>query len=159
MKIPIISLTTDFGSRDGFVGALKGVIWGICPAAQVADITHDIAPQDILAGAFALWRAYPYFPSGTVHVAVVDPGVGTARRPIAARMGGQTFVGPDNGIFTPIYDDARRKGWKTETVQLSNEKYFLPDISRTFHGRDIFSPVAAHLANGADFLDLGPALT
>ena len=157
--MPILTLTTDFGTKDGFVGTLKGVIWSICPAAQIADISHEISPQNVLAGAFALWRAYPFFTEGTVHVAVVDPGVGTSRRPIAARLGGHTFVGPDNGLFTPMLDNAEKKGWRLEIVHLTNEKYFLPDVSRTFHGRDIFAPVAAHLANGVPLADLGSAIT
>ena len=157
--MPILTLTTDFGTKDGFVGTLKGVIWSICPEAQIADISHEISPQNVLAGAFALWRAYPFFPEGTVHVAVVDPGVGTSRRPIAARLGGHTFVGPDNGLFTPMLENAEKKGWRLEIVHMTNEEYFLPDVSRTFHGRDIFAPVAAHLANGVPLADLGPAIT
>ena len=157
--IPILTLTTDFGTKDGFVGTLKGVIWNICPAAQIADISHEISPQNVLAGAVTLWRAFPFFPPGTVHVAVVDPGVGTSRRPIAAHLGGHTFVGPDNGLFTPMIEDAENSGFQVEIVHLTNEKYFLPDVSRTFHGRDIFAPVAAHLANGIPLADLGPAIT
>jgi S-adenosylmethionine hydrolase len=153
----VITLTTDFGLRDGFVGTMKGVMLGICPTAQLVDISHDIPPQDVRAGAFALWRAYSFFPAGTVHLAVVDPGVGTARRPLAARLGDHFFVGPDNGLFTPIYDDAEKNGWPMEFVHLTNEKYFLPNVSRTFHGRDLFSPVAAHLAAGVPLADLGPA--
>ena len=98
--MPVISITTDFGQKDGFVGTMKGVIWKICPAAQIADITHDVPPQDIFTGAVALWRAVPFFPAGSVHVAVVDPGVGTQRRPMAAHLGDQFFVGPDNGLFS-----------------------------------------------------------
>lgn len=158
-SIPILTLTTDFGTKDGFVGTLKGVIWRICPEAQIADISHEISPQNVLEGAFALWRAYAFFPTGTIHVAVVDPGVGTSRRPIAARMGGNNFVGPDNGLFTPMYQDAEKKGWPVEIIHLTNQKYFLPEVSRTFHGRDIFAPVAAHLANGVPIADLGPAIT
>lgn len=157
-SIPVISLTTDFGLRDGFVGAMKGVLLGICPAAQIVDISHDIPPQNILAGAFALWRAYAFFPAGTVHVAVVDPGVGTVRRPLAARLGEHFFVGPDNGLFTPVYEDAEKNGWPMKFVHLTNEKYYLPNVSRTFHGRDLFAPVAAHLARGVPLADLGPAL-
>lgn len=157
--MPVITLTTDFGLKDGFVGTLKGVIWSICPLAQIADISHEIAPQNVLEGAFTLWRAYPFFPPGTIHVAVVDPGVGTSRRPLAARLGGHTFVGPDNGLFTPMLEDAEKNGWPVEIVHLANEKYFLPGISRTFHGRDIFAPVAAHLANGVPLADLGPVIT
>lgn len=157
--MPILTLTTDFGTKDGFVGTLKGVLWSICPAAHIADISHEISPQNILEGAFALWRAYAFFPGGTVHLAVVDPGVGTSRRPMAARLGTHIFVGPDNGLFTPMYEDAEMKGWTMELVHLTNTKYFLPDVSRTFHGRDIFAPVAAHLANGESLRNLGPAIT
>ncbi len=159
MQTQVLTLTTDFGQKDGFVGTLKGVIWGICPSAQIADISHSITPQNILEGAFTLWRAYSFFPSGSIHVAVVDPGVGTTRRPIAARIGYHTFVGPDNGLFTPMYEDAEKNGWMTGIVQLTNEKYCLAKVSRTFHGRDIFAPVAAHLANGVPLADLGPAVT
>ena len=157
--MPTLTLTTDFGMKDGFVGSMKGVIWSICPAAQIADISHSITPQNVLEGAFTLWRAYPYFPSGTVHVAVVDPGVGTRRRPLAAQLGGYYFVGPDNGLFTPIYEDAERNGWPLEIVHLTNAKYFLAEVSRTFHGRDIFAPVGAALANGIALANLGPAIT
>ena len=156
--MPIITITTDFGNKDGFVGTLKGVIWGICPSAQIADISHEITHQNILEGEFALWRAYSFFPSGTVHIAVVDPGVGTKRRPIAARLGGHTFVGPDNGLFTPMYEDAEQYGLTMEIVHLAVEKYWLHNVSHTFHGRDIFAPVAAHLANGLPLTHLGPAL-
>jgi S-adenosyl-L-methionine hydrolase (adenosine-forming) len=156
--MPIITITTDFGNKDGFVGTLKGVIWGICPGAQIADISHEITHQNILEGAFALWRAYSFFPSGTIHIAVVDPGVGTKRRSIAARLGGHTFVGPDNGLFTPMYEDAEKYGLTMEIVHLANVKYFLHDVSHTFHGRDIFAPAAAHIANGVALSDLGPAL-
>jgi len=158
-SMPTLTLTTDFGTKDGFVGTLKGVLWSICPTAQIADISHEISPQNVLEGAFTLWRAYAFFPSGTVHVAVVDPGVGTSRRPIAARLGGHTFVGPDNGLFTPMYEDAEKNSWPVEIIHLTNEKYFLPEVSRTFHGRDIFAPVAAHLANGVPLANLGPAIT
>jgi hypothetical protein len=156
--MPFITLTTDFGIKDGFTGVLKGVIWGICPDARIADISHSIAPQNVPEGAFALWRAYAFFPTGTVHVAVVDPGVGTKRRPIAARLGGHTFVGPDNGLFTPMYEDAAKKAWRVEIVHLTDERYWLPDVSHTFHGRDIFAPVAAHLAMGVPLANLGPAI-
>ncbi len=157
--MPILTLTTDFGNKDGFVGTLKGVIWSICPSAQIADISHEITPQNVLEGAFALWRAYTFFPAETVHVAVVDPGVGTFRRPVAMRLGEHTFIGPDNGLFTPMVEDAEKKGWPVEIIHLTNTKYFLEEISRTFHGRDIFAPVAAHLANGVPLADLGPVIT
>jgi S-adenosylmethionine hydrolase len=157
--MPILTLTTDFGIKDGFVGTLKGVIWNICPAAQIADISHQISPQNVLEGAIALWRAYPFFPEGTIHVAVVDPGVGTSRRPMAACLGRNIFVGPDNGLFTPMYEDAEIKSLQVKIIHLTNEKYFLPNVSHTFHGRDIFAPVAAHLANGVPLADLGQAIT
>jgi S-adenosylmethionine hydrolase len=157
--MPILTLTTDFGLKDGFVGTMKGVIWSICPLAQVADISHDIAPQNVLEGAFALWRAYPFFPPGTVHVAVVDPGVGTQRRPLAAHLGGHYFVAPDNGLLTPVFEDAEKNGWPLELVHLTNPKYFLAQVSRTFHGRDIFAPVGAALANGVPLAELGSPIT
>jgi hypothetical protein len=154
-RMPVITLTTDFGGKDGFVGVLKGVIWGICPAAQIADITHAISPQNILEAALALSRAVPFFPSETIHVAVVDPGVGTKRRPMAARMGGQFYVGPDNGIFTPMIEEARRQCQVVELIHLNKPEFWLPNVSATFHGRDIFAPVAAHLAQGVSLPDLG----
>jgi len=157
--MPTLTLTTDFGLKDGFVGTLKGVIWSICPAAQIADISHAIAPQNVLEGAFALGRAYPFFPPGSVHLAVVDPGVGTHRRPLAARLGAHYFVGPDNGLFTPMFVDAEKNAWPMQIVHLTNTDYFLADVSHTFHGRDIFAPVAAYLANGVPLSDLGPAIT
>ena len=104
----VISLTTDFGNQNGFVGTMKGVIWSIAPDAQIADISHEIPPQDIRSGAIALWRAAPFFPAGSVHIAVIDPGVGSARRPIAARLGDQFFVLPDNGLITPMLEDAEQ---------------------------------------------------
>lgn len=153
--MPIISLTTDFGEKDGFVGVLKGVIWGICPIVHIADITHAVTPQNILEGALALSRAAPFFPSGTIHVAVVDPGVGTKRRPMAARLGDQFFIGPDNGLFTPVIEEARRKNQVAEFIHLNKPEFWLPNVSHTFHGRDIFAPAAAHLARGIEFTDLG----
>ena len=157
--MPLITLTTDFGLKDGFVGTLKGVIWSICPQAQIADISHAISPQNVLEGAHVLGRAYAFFPPGTVHVAIVDPGVGTRRRPIAACLGAQFFVGPDNGLFTPMLADAEKNGWPVEIVHLTNADYFLAEVSHTFHGRDIFAPVAAHLANGVLLANFGPAIS
>jgi S-adenosylmethionine hydrolase len=154
----IVTLTTDFGLKDGFVGVMKGVIWGICPSAQIADISHQVAPQNVLEGALVLGRAFPYFPPGTVHLGVVDPGVGTARRPIAARLGDHLFVGPDNGIFTLAYEKADRERWPVRIVHLTRTSHFLPKISATFHGRDIFAPVAARLAAGKSLDEFGPAL-
>ncbi len=150
-----ITLLTDFGLKDGYVGVMKGVIWGIAPQAQIADITHLIGPQNVLEGALALGRAVPYFPPGAVHVAVVDPGVGTARRPIAARLGEQYFVGPDNGLCTVLLDQARQAGAPAQFVHLDRPCYWLPEISNVFHGRDIFAPVAAHLVNDVPLEALG----
>ena len=151
----IITLLTDFGLKDGYVGVMKGVIWGIAPQVQIADITHQIQPQNVLEGALALGRVAPYFPAGTIHMAVVDPGVGTQRRPIAARLGEQFFVGPDNGLCTALVEQARQSGADTQFVHLDRPQYWLPEISNVFHGRDIFSPAAAHLANGVPLAELG----
>jgi S-adenosylmethionine hydrolase len=151
----VITLLTDFGSKNGFTGVLKGVIWKIAPQAQIADITHEITPQNIMEGAIALWRAASFFPAGTIHVAVVDPGVGTSRRPIAACIGDQYFVGPDNGLFTPSMEQAERLGHQVKVYRLDKPQYWLPDVSKTFHGRDIFSPVAAHLAAGTPIDQMG----
>lgn len=153
--MPVISITTDFGLKDGFVGVMKGVIWKICPQAQIADLTHEVPPQDILSGAIALWRAVSFFPAGSVHIAVVDPGVGTQRRPMAARLGDQYVVGPDNGLFTLLIQAARSAGQPITLVQLDRPEYWLPSVSRTFHGRDIFAPAAAHLASGVPLEALG----
>jgi len=140
---PIITLTTDFGLSDHFVGVMKGVILGIQPAAQLIDISHGVQPYEIADGAFTIAQAYRYFPKKTVHVVVVDPGVGSARRPLLAEMAGQYFVAPDNGVLSMVF--AREK---SKVRHITSERYFLDPISRTFHGRDVFSPVAAHLAAG-----------
>ncbi len=153
--MPILTLTTDFGLKDGNVGVMKGVIWGICPAAVIADISHLIAPQNVPEAALILARSAPYYPAGTVHVVVVDPGVGTARRPMAARIGDWFYVGPDNGTITLLYQRARAEGWACEFVELNNPKYWLPKVSHVFHGRDIFAPSAAHLANKVALSSLG----
>jgi len=147
----IITLLTDFGAQDYFVGAMKGVILSINPEANVVDITHNISPQDIETAAFNLFCCYRSFPSGTIHVAVVDPGVGSARKPIAIECAQQFFVGPDNGLFSWICD--REKDW--QAVQLTNSKFFHQPVSRTFHGRDIFAPIAAELSKGLAINELG----
>jgi S-adenosylmethionine hydrolase len=134
---------------------MKGVIWGIAPDAKIADITHDIPPQNVKLGAYALWRVVPFFPPGSVHVAVVDPGVGTTRRPIGLRIGNQQFIVPDNGLITPILEDGENAGQEIEIVHLNNQQYWLPEVSHTFHGRDIFAPTGAHLAAGVPLSDLG----
>lgn len=151
----VISLMTDFGIRDGNVGVMKGVIWGIAPAAQIADLSHLIEPQNIHQAAYVLDRHAFYFPPGTIHVVVVDPGVGTERRPIALQCGVQRFVGPDNGVFTPVYERAGRENWPLKIIHTNKPDYWLPKVSDIFHGRDIFSPVAAHLAAGVPLEELG----
>ena len=141
-----ITLLTDFGTADYFVGAMKGAILSINQHAVIVDITHEIPAQDVAAGAFTLLAAYNTFPAGTIHVAVVDPGVGSSRRPIVVVAGNHLFVGPDNGIFTYIYD----RNADFHAIQITNEKYFRRPVSTTFHGRDIFAPVAAALSTGVD---------
>jgi S-adenosylmethionine hydrolase len=144
MRKPIVTLTTDFGTRDHFVGVMKGVILSICPDAAIVDISHEVHPFEISEGAFLVAQAYSYFPPKTVHVVVVDPGVGSARRPILIEAAGQYFIGPDNGVLAMVYSGVNHKA-----REITAEKYFLQPVSRTFHGRDIFAPAAAHLANGA----------
>ena len=151
MTAPIITLTTDFGLRDPFVGVMKGVILAICPAARLVDLTHEIAPQDVLEGALALESGARFFPPGTIHLAVVDPGVGSAQRGLALRAGDYFFVGPDNGLFTAALAG---RGWSA--VSLENPAYRLTEVSPTFHGRDIFAPAAAHLACGIALERFGP---
>jgi len=153
----VISLMTDFGIKDGTTGVMKGVIWGISPAAQIADLSHMVQAQNIREAAYIFARSIPYFPKGSVHVVVVDPGVGTQRRPMAARIGDWFYVGPDNGTITGLLERGEQEGWQTSFVELNERKYWLSTISYVFHGRDIFSPVAAHLANGVALQDLGTA--
>jgi len=140
----IITLTTDFGYQDAFVGVMKGVIAGINPQARVIDITHGIPSQDILAGALILRHSVKYFPPGTIHVAVVDPGVGNARRALLIEHAGNYFIGPDNGVLSLAVQNIE----SARIVQLSNPTYHLQPTSTTFHGRDIFAPAAAHLSLG-----------
>ncbi len=147
----LIALTTDYGTSDGYVGALKGVILGIAPQATIVDVTHDIAPQDVQHAGFVLWQVLPHFPTGTIHVAVVDPGVGTARRILAVRCHQQVILAPDNGLLSFVLDE-----WPADEVRaVTDERHLLPQRSATFHGRDIFAPVAAHLANGTTIAKLG----
>jgi hypothetical protein len=143
MPAPILTLTTDFGLSDHYVGAMKGVILGICPRAQLVDISHQVTPFAIAEGAYTIAQAYRYFPRGTVHLVVVDPGVGSERRPILMEAAGQYFVAPDNGVLALIFAREKHK-----VRLISNRRYFLRPASATFHGRDIFAPVAAHLAAG-----------
>lgn len=146
-----ITLTTDFGTEDGYVGAVKGVIKRINPEANVVDITHRIEPFDVLAAAFALNNFYGYFPPGSIHLVVVDPGVGSERQPLLIQSEEFFFVGPDNGVFSFVYQRDRIK----EIVVLSNKKYFLAELSSTFHARDIFAPAAAYLSLGVDPKEFG----
>lgn len=150
-----LTLTTDFGLKDGNVGVMKGVIWGIAPHCRIADISHNISPQDVREAALILFRSAPYFPRDTVHVVVVDPGVGTNRRPIAARLGSQNYIAPDNGVLTPLLELAENKGEVVEIVHLNNPKFWRPDVSHVFHGRDIFAPTGAHLAAGVPMIAMG----
>ncbi|MEK7406894.1 MAG: SAM-dependent chlorinase/fluorinase [Acidobacteriota bacterium] len=143
MPRTVVTLTTDYGLSDHFAGTVKGVILGINPAAEIVDISHQVSPYEIAEGGFVLAQAYRFFPRKTVHVVVVDPGVGSLRRPILAEAGGQYFVAPDNGILSLIYAREKHK-----VRAITAEKYFLKPVSHTFHGRDIFAPVAAHLSKG-----------
>jgi S-adenosylmethionine hydrolase len=155
----IVTLLTDFGLKDGNVGVMKGVIWGIAPQAQIADLSHYISPQNVPEAALILLRSTPYFPAGTVHVVVVDPGVGTARRPIAARIDDQYFVGPDNGVITLWLESAEKQGMEATFVHLDRPEYWLADVSYVFHGRDIFAPGGGHLAAGVHLEELGTVIT
>jgi hypothetical protein len=154
LRVPLITLLTDFGTADYFVGAMKGVVLSVNPAARIVDITHDIPPQDIAAAAFTLLAAYSSFPAGTIHVAVVDPGVGSSRRPILIEASKHFLIGPDNGIFSYICDQATPR-----VFHLTNAKYFRHPVSPTFNGRDIFAPVAAALSIGIKPGELGTKIT
>jgi S-adenosylmethionine hydrolase len=150
---PIITLSTDFGIADHYVGVMKGVISRICPDANVVDITHEIPPFSVCAGAYAIAQAAPYFPAGTIHVVVVDPGVGTSRRGIAFRNQAGTFIAPDNGVLSSFWREHERLNVR----ELTNENLWLREHSATFHGRDLFAPTAAKLAAGTiGWADLGP---
>jgi S-adenosylmethionine hydrolase len=154
-KHSVITLTTDFGMEDGNVGVMKGVIYGINPQARIVDLSHDIPPQDIASAAYVLRRAYTYFPPRTIHVLVVDPGVGSERRALAVDSRHALFVAPDNGVLTYVLQDLSDKGEKVRLINVTNPEYWLPSVSRVFHGRDIFAPVAAHLSLGLDVSALG----
>jgi S-adenosylmethionine hydrolase len=154
-KQPLITLTTDFGMVDHYVGTMKCVIAGICPEASVIDITHEIAPADLLSAAYAISQSAPYSPPGSIHVIVVDPGVGTPRRAVALQQNGQTFIAPDNGVLTMVMPGSA----KPDMRELQNQKLWLPSPSKTFHGRDVFAPAAAHLAAGSvRWSDVGPTV-
>lgn len=154
MSRPVITLTTDFGQADGYVAAMKGVILSICPQVELVDITHEVRPQGVQQAAYLLSFAARHFPPGTVHLVVVDPGVGTGRRAIGVHSGRALFVAPDNGVLSlALAQDPAR-----EAVHLLEPRFRLPEVSATFHGRDIFAPAAAHLACGADLQEMGPSI-
>jgi hypothetical protein len=147
----ILTVTTDFGARDAYVAAVKGVVLSLEPDLRIVDVTHEIGPQDVMQAAFVLRGVIPFFPPGTVHLVVVDPGVGTDRRAIAARKDGHLFVGPDNGLFSLLF-----QGPPDELVVLDRPEYWRsPEPSATFHGRDVFAPVAARLAGGVPLAEVG----
>src|SRR5258708_35082965 len=151
----MITLTTDFGLTEHYVGAMKGVIHSINPSVQIADITNAVQSFDILDGAIAISQAYSYFPKDTVHLVVVDPGVGSPRRPILARVGEHIFVAADNGVLSLVYEREER----VLVRHITMEHYFLQPVSNTFHGRDIFAPVAAYLSKGVDTDKFGEEIT
>ena len=151
----LVTLLTDFGTGDYFVGAMKGALLTVNPRAQIVDITHEIAPHDVEAGAFTLLAAFDAFPAGTIHVAVVDPGVGSSRRAIVVESREHIFVGPDNGVFGYVYERVHA----LRVFHVTNEKYFRPQVSATFHGRDIFAPVAGALSLGVRPEEFGPEVT
>ncbi|MBW2086610.1 MAG: SAM-dependent chlorinase/fluorinase [Deltaproteobacteria bacterium] len=151
----VITLTTDFGLQDHFVGVMKGVIFRINPSVKLVDLVHELPPQGLTQAAFILLSAFPYFPAGTIHLGVVDPGVGTNRAVIAIQAENQTFVGPDNGLFSYVLDEAA----SFEARYIENPVLTLPEISRTFHGRDYMAPAAAHLSLGFAFKEVGPLAT
>ena len=156
--MPFITLTTDFGTRQGSHTVLHGAIYGIAPDAVITDLSHEVKPQDIREANFVVNNSVFFFPPGTVHVIVVDPGVGTDRRPIAGRIGEHYFVAPDNGVLSACLGRAAAEGWSTEFVALDQPQFWLPNVTKTFHGRDLFSPVGAHIAAGVPLSDLGTPL-
>jgi S-adenosylmethionine hydrolase len=151
----LVTLLTDLGTADAYVGVMKAVIIGICPTARIVDLCHHIAPQDVQQGAFVLETAWRYCPEGTVHVIVVDPGVGSERRVVALEAHQQTFVAPDNGVLTYVLAAAREH----RAFSVERPDHFLPEVSQTFHGRDILAPVAARLAAGLPTDAVGPQIT
>jgi len=149
--MPLITLLTDFGLADEYVGLMKGVILSINPLAKIIDLTHQIDPQDIVQAAYTIKSSYKYFPKGTIHVLVVDPGVGSSRSVIALEKDGHIFLAPDNGLLALLINSKK----DNFIISVDNSKYFLKNISRTFHGRDIFAPVAAHMTNGVKLHEIG----
>jgi len=150
-RIPIITLITDFGTKDYYVGTMKGVIYGINPLAKIVDITHEIKPQDIIEAAFTLYCSYKYFPIRTIHMVIVDPTVGSNRRALLVVSDEYYFIAPDNGVLSFIYDT----GSVSTVIEITSEHYFLDNISSTFHGRDIFAPAAAWLSKGIESSKFG----
>ena len=155
MARPIVALLTDFGTRDHYAGTMKGVVAGLCPDASLIDITHDIAAHDVLGGALELAAAFRYFPTGTIFLVVVDPGVGSSRRALVAEAADFKFVAPDNGVLSLVFDEAKPK----RVVELSERRYARPTVSRTFEGRDRFAPAAGWLARGVEPTAMGRPLT
>src|SRR4030095_5129367 len=154
MPRPIVALLTDFGTRDHYAGTLKGVVLGVCPDATLVDIAHDIPAHDVIAGALELAACYRYFPNGTIFLGVVDPGVGSSRRGIAADIGDYRFVAPDNGVLSAVFLESP----PTRVVELTERKYARPTVSRTFEGRDRFAPAAGFLARGIPLVSLGKSI-
>lgn len=152
--VSIITLTTDFGTKDGYAAQMTGVILSICPQAHLVDVTHDIQPYSVIEGALVLKGVSRYFPEGTIHVGVVDPGVGSARRCIALKVDNRFYVGPDNGLFSLIFQSAQE--W--EGREITNPAFLIPGPHPTFHGRDVFAPAAAHLCAGEPFESMGPPI-
>ncbi len=152
MRPALITLLTDFGTADAYVGLMKGVILGLAPDARLVDLTHAIPPQSVEIGALVLRSAVPYFPEGSIHLAVVDPGVGSGRAAVAVQTRRAWFVGPDNGLLAP----AAESDGIERVIELRNPRYGLAEVSHTFHGRDVFAPAAAHLAAGVAAEELGP---
>ncbi len=150
----VITLLTDFGWEDGYIGAIKGVILGINPQCLIVDLAHEISPHDVLGAALVLGHTYPYFPKGTIHVVVVDPGVGGERKPLILATEHYLFVGPDNGVF----DLVLRREHGIRAYELAEKRFFLPQVSQTFHGRDVFAPAAAHLSLGVSPEQMGPSV-
>lgn len=150
-----VSLTTDFGTGDFEIGSMCGVILNIAPETNIVDLTHEIPPQDVIDAAVVLSRHFFYFSPGSIHIVVVDPGVGTSRNPIAALIKDQFYVGPDNGIITLVYQRAIKNGWPVKIIHTNKPEFWLPNISNIFHGRDIFAAVAGHLSSGVALESLG----
>ena len=153
-KRPLITLLTDFGTRDVYVGVMKGVIAGIAPQSMIIDLTHEVPPQDVVQASVLLHTAWPYFPRGSIHVVVVDPGVGTSRRALLVEADGHFFIGPDNGVFTPVFENTPEH----QVRSLEASRYALSRKSNTFHGRDVFAPAAAWLAQGVPNEAFGPLI-